>query len=106
MNEKDAKDPNRVWRVFPEGLWIQWNIAHRKEIARVIELTVQGVTLAAEKPPNLRERVQLYFPVPEGAIRIDGFVKAVQPHVEIDFVSMDRESWDGLIKLMQRLGNG
>jgi hypothetical protein len=89
----------------PTGLWVSCKIDDRRVTLRVQDFSVSGALLVTEEAIPVGTRLELLFSVPEGEIRLLAVVRhATQGRgIGVEFVGMDSNAFDLVLKLVQRL---
>ena len=89
----------------PTGLWASCKFEDRRTTLRVQDFSVSGALLVTEEAIPVGTRLELLLSVPEGEIRALAVVRSCTPGrgIGVEFVSMQANAFDLILKLVKRL---
>jgi hypothetical protein len=89
----------------PTGLLVSCKINDRRIALRVQDFSVSGALLVTEEAIPVGTRLELLFSAPEGEIHLLAVVRhsTQGKGVGVEFVGMDAQAFDVVLKLMKRL---
>jgi hypothetical protein len=90
---------------LPKGMEIAWQGGARRAVTRIGTLSLGGLFVQTEDPPNVGETIRVFFTVSAGEVRATAIVRDSAPGkgMGIEFASMDPLFRARLVQSISRL---
>ncbi len=107
MSKKPAPEKRKHLRIAaPQGLWVAWQAAGAERVvSRVLNISLGGAYIVAEKAPLVGTPLLVLFSVREGEIRATAVVHNSEPGegMGVEFTKISPKDRCCLRDLIQRL---
>ncbi len=107
MSQKTGPEKRKHLRIAaPQGLWVAWQAAGAERvISRVLDISLGGAYIVAEKAPPVGTSLLVLFSVPEGEIRATAVVHNSETGegMGVEFTKISHKDRACLRDLIQRL---
>lgn len=89
----------------PDGVWVYWQCNGRDDVSRVLNLSSEGLFLAASSPRPVGTKARVDFLVQEGQIRAEVIVRHIERGngLGFKFTAVTEQDWPRLAALLTRL---